>query len=192
MREQWGDMAGEATVSGVQDVVIESVEVFDPAPDPEVTPGDVIALLVAHFEESLIRKEHELIALRRSIEESERTAAELQHTLQQELDTVNHIGRILERENQRLQAEVEALQRQLEEMTTRDETLQVLHALERENQRLQAEVEALRREAQQPLLPADDLLLEALLEREVGAPPAEPARTPSAPARRFRKRPITM
>jgi len=192
MREQWADTTGESAVSGVQDVVIESVEVFDPAPDPEVTPGDVIALLVAHFEESLIRKEHELIALRRSIEESERTAAELQQTLQQELDTVNHIGRILERENQRLQAEIEALRRQLDEITTRDETLQVLHALECENQRLQAEVEALRREAQQHPLPADDLLLEALLEREVGASPAEPARTSSSPARRFRKRPITM
>ncbi|NWG20397.1 MAG: hypothetical protein HXY39_08715 [Chloroflexi bacterium] len=192
MREQWADTTGESAVSGGQDVVIESVEVFDPAPDPEVTPGDVIALLVAHFEESLIRKEHELIALRRSIEESERTAAELQQTLQQELDTVNHIGRILERENQRLQAEVEALRRQLDEITIQDETLQVLHALERENQRLQAEVEALRREAQQHPLPADDLLLEALLEREVGASPAEPARTPSSPARRFRRRPITM
>ncbi len=195
-------------------VLIDTVEILDPEEDPEgVTPQELLALLVAHFEESLIRKEHELIALRRSLEDAERHAAEIQHTLQQELQTANQVSRILERENQRLTAEIEALRDQTERQRRQQDTSWRMQELELENRRLSAEIDALRRQASLPLLsdtdgalestaPAqstgstaslvstcetDDTLLETLLTRELGALPAELPRSVS-PARRFRKR----
>ncbi|MFQ3632243.1 hypothetical protein [Roseiflexus sp.] len=195
-------------------VLIDNVEILDPEETPEgVSPQELLALLVAHFEESLIRKEHELIALRRSLEDAERHAAEIQHTLQQELQTADQVSRILERENQRLTAEIEALRDQTEGQRNQQDTSWRIQELELENRRLNAEIDALRRQAALPSLsgaggalehaaPAqdtgsavshisafetDDTLLETLLTRELGALPAEPPRTVSQ-ARRFRKR----
>jgi DNA repair exonuclease SbcCD ATPase subunit len=195
-------------------VLIDHVEILDPEETPaEVTPQDLLALLVAHFEDSLIRKEHELIALRRSLEDAERNAAEIQHTLQQELETANQVSRILERENQRLTAEIEALRDQTERQHNHQDTTWRIQELERENRRLIAEIEALRRQASLPSssgadgtpasmapqqgagsavsllssLDTDDTLLETLLTRDLNPLPAESPRTVSQ-ARRFRKR----
>lgn len=195
-------------------VVIDHVEILDPEETPEeITPQELLALLVAHFEESLIRKEHELIALRRSLEDAERAAAEVQHALQQELETANQVSRILERENQRLNAEIEALRSQTESQRTRHDTFWRMQELEHENHRLLAEIEALRRQAPRssssdaanfPGITAsghgtgsaashlsppdtDDTLLETLLTHEPGALPVEPPYH-AAQARRFRKR----
>lgn len=199
MREQWAEVVEGAVVSDVHEVIVESVEVYESAPEPEVTPSDLVALLVAHFEESLIRKEHELIALRRSVEDSERDAAEIQHALRQELNaahqelaTANQITRILERENQRLTTEVEALRLQVNQAHSQDEAARLVTILERENQRLLAELETLRTQLAAPSVSdTDETLLEELLEREVGASVREPVRNVS-PARRFRKRPASI
>jgi cell division protein FtsB len=153
-----------------------------------VTPGELLALLVAHFEESLIRKEHELIALRRTLEDTERSAVDIQHALQQELETVNQVNRILERENHRLTAEIEALRSQIETQSGMHDMARRYQDLERENQRLIAEIEALRRQSlDASQTRADELLLETLLAAEVGAPSSEPSYRWSA-TRRFRKR----
>jgi cell division protein FtsB len=172
-------------------VLIGDVEVIDPETDqsPEdVTPGELLALLVAHFEESLIRKEHELIALRRTLEDTERSAVDIQHALQQELETVNQVNRILERENHRLTAEIEALRSQIETQPGMHDMARRYQDLERENQRLIAEIEALRRQSSDASQThADELLLETLLATEVGAPSNKPSYRWSA-MRRFRKR----
>lgn len=206
--------ASDRTAPDERRVLIDNVEILDPEETPEgISAQELLALLVAHFEESLIRKEHELIALRRSLEDVERHAAEIQHTLQQELQTANQVSRILERENQRLTAEIEALRDQTERQRNQQDTSWRIQELELENRRLNAEIDALRRQAALPSLsgaggaleraaPAqdagsavshisaletDDILLETLLTRELGAPPSEPPRTVSQ-ARRFRKR----
>lgn len=184
------EWASDHAASDERHVLIDNVEILDPEETPEeVTPQELLALLVAHFEESLIRKEHELIALRRSLEDAERTAAEVQHALQQELETANQVSRILERENQRLTAEIEALRRQVEAQHDQHNSLQRIHELELENRRLTAEIDRLRRQTPPPssAIETDDTLLETLLTRELGALPAESPRTVSQ-ARRFRKR----
>lgn len=189
MRDQREWTSDHAT-SDERHVLIDNVEILDPEETPEeVTPQELLALLVAHFEESLIRKEHELIALRRSLEDAERTAAEVQHALQQELETANQVSRILERENQRLTAEIEALRRQIEAQHDQHNPTQRIHELELENRRLTAEIDRLRRQTPPPssTTETDDTLLETLLTRELGALPAESPRTVSQ-ARRFRKR----
>lgn len=195
-------------------VVIDHVEILDPEETPEeITPQELLALLVAHFEESLIRKEHELIALRRSLEDAERAAAEVQHALQQELETANQVSRILERENQRLNAEIEALRSQTDSQRTRNDPFWRTQELERENRRLLAEIDAFRRQAPRsssfdvadtPDISApcpgagatvshlsahttDDILLETLLTCEPGAALVEPPCN-TTQARRFRKR----
>jgi septal ring factor EnvC (AmiA/AmiB activator) len=189
-REQTSDYA----TPDERHVLIDNVEILDPEPTPEeVASHELLALLVAHFEESLIRKEHELIALRRSLEDAERDAAEVQHALQQELETANQVSRILERENQRLAAEIEALRRQIDESQYHQNgAAGRIQELERENRRLIAEIDELRRQAS-PSSPAetDDTLLETLLTHDLSALPVEPPRTASQ-ARRFRKRASTL
>ncbi|MDW8212504.1 MAG: hypothetical protein RMJ55_03025 [Roseiflexaceae bacterium] len=136
----------------------------------------------------MCRKEHELIALRRSLEDAERTAAEEQHALQQELETANQVGRILERENQRLTAEIETLRRQIEAQRDQQDATLRIQELELENQRLLAEIDELRRQTSpsSSAVETDDTLLETLLTRELNASPAEPPRIVFQ-ARRFCK-----
>jgi hypothetical protein len=108
--------------------------------------------------------------------------------LQQELETVNQVNRILERENHRLTAEIEALRSQIETQSGMHDMARRYQDLERENQRLIAEIEALRRQSlDASQTRADELLLETLLAAEVGAPSSEPSYRWSA-TRRFRKR----
>lgn len=191
MGDRW-EQDSEETTTDERHVLIGDVEVIDSSEtdqSPEdMTPGELLALLVAHFEEALIRKEHELIALRRTLEDTERSAADIQHTLQQELETANQINRILERENHRLTAEVEALRSQIETQPDLYDMSRRCQELERENQRLIAEIEALRRQSSDTSRTrADELLLETLLAAEAGAPSHESSNRWSA-ARRFRTR----
>lgn len=213
MRDQWEHASDHATPDE-RHVLIDHVDILDPeATAEEVTPQDLLALLVAHFEESLIRKEHELIALRRSLEDVERNAAERQHALQQELETANQVNRILERENKRLMAEIEARRDHTVRQLDQQETAWRIQELERENRRLMDKIEALRRQTSLPhssgvdvppesvaprqesgsavsscsSLDTDDTLLETLLMRDPTPLSSEPPRAVS-PARRFRKR----
>ncbi len=190
MSDHW-EQDSEETTTDERHVLIRDVEVIesetDQAPE-DTTPGELLALLVAHFEEALIRKEHELIALHRTLEDIERSAADMQHTLQQELETANQINRILERENHRLTAEVEALRSQVETQPDLYDISRRFQELERENQRLIAEIEVLRRQSlDTSRTRADELLLETLLAAEIGAPSHESSNRWSS-ARRFRKR----
>lgn len=162
-------------------VLIDGVEILEPDQTPEsVTPQEFIALLVAHFEESLIRKEHEVLALRHSLEEVEHSAAEAQYALRQELETANQVSRILERENRRLTAEIDALRIQIESLQRQSDTTKLIQESGHGNRCLTSEVEA-------PHASPDDTLLETLLTHNPGVPTAGQDDAANR-SRRFRRR----
>ncbi len=109
-------------------IIFDGFEVLPASPiATQQDPSEIIDLLVNRFEQSLIEKEYELAALRRQaddaqydregeivllrgrLEDAERSAEEARR----ELDAVNMVCRMLERENRRLTGEVEQLRQQL-------------------------------------------------------------------------------
>jgi hypothetical protein len=98
--------AEEAPDSGPQVVEAEVVE-----PQPHVPP-DIAAMLarIAELYQELLRnKEQEIAALRQALDVTELAAA----NERRELEMLNRLAKIMERENQRLTAELEEARRQL-------------------------------------------------------------------------------
>jgi DNA repair ATPase RecN len=130
--------------------------------------AELLDMLVSRFEESLIGQEREIGALQRSLEEAQASAA----ADRAELETVQHVCRILERENQRLTAEVELLRGQVGELEAlrgqaaeAEELRQQVAAL-RKRRRIALEVEELRRQVAE-LSSSSDRMLEQMLRQQL-------------------------
>ncbi|HWQ13632.1 MAG TPA: hypothetical protein VNL77_12570 [Roseiflexaceae bacterium] len=119
--------------------------------------AELLDMLVSRFEDSLINQEREISALRRSLEEAQESAA----ADRAELETVQQVCRILERENTRLGAEVEELRRQVAEV----EGLRQQVATLKKRRRIAQEVDELRRQVAE-LSFSSDRMLEQLLRQQ--------------------------
>jgi DNA repair ATPase RecN len=130
--------------------------------------ADLLDMLVARFEDSLIGREREISALQRSLDETQEGAA----ADRAELETVQHVCRILERENQRLAQEVETLRGQVTEIETLREQVAELETLReqvatlRKRRRLAMELDELRRQVAE-LSSSSDRVLEQLLRQQL-------------------------
>ncbi len=99
----------DAEAAGDDAPLVVEAEVIEP--EPRVAP-DIAAMLerMAELYQDLLRnKEQEIVALRQALDTTELAAA----NERRELEMLNKLSRIMERENQRLTAELEDARRQL-------------------------------------------------------------------------------
>ncbi|MCU0494268.1 MAG: hypothetical protein MUD01_21985 [Chloroflexaceae bacterium] len=108
---------------------IQHVEVIDsseaPAGDQQQFLGsaaEVLEALIQRFEQTVASKEQELLTLRATAEEAQAAADAYRH----ELETVNQICAMLERENHRLSAEVDSLRQKLQRAQPPERILEAL------------------------------------------------------------------
>jgi chromosome segregation ATPase len=153
-------------------LVYTEVEVFGPDEDPRdaqqadylASSAELLDMLVSRFEDSLVNQEREMSALRRSLEEAQESAA----ADRAELETVQQVCRILERENARMGAEVEELRRQLGDVealrrqVAEAEELREQVATLKKRRRIAQELDELRKQVSE-LSFSSDRVLEQLL-----------------------------
>jgi chromosome segregation ATPase len=129
--------------------------------------SELLNMLVSRFEESLVGREREIDALRRSLEEAQDLAA----GERAELETTTQVCRILERENNRLKTEVEELQAQaaeveaLREQAAEAESLREQVAQLKKRRRLANEIDELRKQISE--LTSAERLLEQMLRQQL-------------------------
>jgi hypothetical protein len=121
-------------------VVFDGYEVLPAPPVPTQETAELIDMLVSRFEQSLLEKEYELAALRSQVEDAQYgregeivllrgrldEAERFGEEARRELDAVNMVCRMLERENRRLTSEVSELRAALERSTSADNLLAAL------------------------------------------------------------------
>jgi len=99
--------APEGPANGAPYVV--DAEVVDPESQVPPDIGAMLARIAELYQELLRNKEQEIVALRQALDVAELSAA----NERRELETLNRLTKMMERENQRLTAEVEEARRQL-------------------------------------------------------------------------------
>jgi uncharacterized protein YhaN len=167
----YGEIIDAATGEAVNPLEVTILEQEDEEDhgQPDIGLGganDLLEMLVARFEDSLVGREREIDALRRSLEEAQELAA----LHESELETTTQVLRIMERDNNRMKAQLEELHSQLGDIdalraaAAEAEELRAQVVQLKKRRRLANEIDELRKQISE--LVSSEKLLEQMLRQQ--------------------------